>query len=95
MKNKSITHPFRPIVNLIKRSSFVIFVIVVTGGLVISVLTLTNILINPLGGDSTSSTTVTTGFDQATINRLNKLTESSNSSKDQALPSGRINPFSG
>jgi hypothetical protein len=95
MKKNLITNPFRPIVNMIKRSSFVIFVVVVASGLVVSVLTLTNILINPLGGGPSSKSTVTTGFDQATINRLNKLTESSNSSKDQTLPSGRINPFSG
>jgi hypothetical protein len=64
-------------------------------GLIISVLTLSSIIFQPSSDNPISTTTESTEFDQVTIKRLNKLTKSSDSSNNQALPSGRINPFSG
>jgi len=94
MKNKPPTSPLKLIKNTIRKFSITLFIVAISGGLIASVLILSNVL-TPHPSNSSTSNSGTTTFDQATIDRLDKLTTSSDSSGNQVLPSGRINPFSG
>lgn len=93
MKNNSINNPLKQFVNLLSRYNLVIFIVLVTGGLILSIIMLNNILTQPYSNNTEPSTTVTT-FDQLTINRLVKLETSAKNTNYRTLPSGRINPFS-
>jgi len=96
MKNKPLTNPFKPIVKIITKFNMTLFILVIAGGLIVSVLALSNILAHQPTSDSSStpSSTSATTFDQTTIDRLNKLTTSDESSNNQVLPSTRNDPFS-
>lgn len=93
MNNNESRNPFKPIINLFSRFNLVIFIVVVVGGLITSVLILTKILNVPYASTSTSNTNTTT-FDESTIVRLETLKTSSDNVVDQQLPDGRINLFS-
>ena len=100
IKNISITYPLKVLGKLFYRYNLVIFIILVTGGLIYSIIILNNIITQPnnvtLPGPSPSpsSSPYVSSFDQSTINRLQKLETSANNTNYQTLPSGRINPFS-
>jgi hypothetical protein len=94
MKNKISKNPFKPIINVFARFNLVIFITVIVGGLIASILTLNNILRLPYdpGSFTTQNSTIT--FDETTIVRVNALKTSSDNLVDQPVPSGRINLFS-
>jgi len=96
MNNISITASFKQFINLFARYNLVIFIVLISAGLVVSVLILNNIVSQPTNNSSNPSTnpTATSTFDQSTINRLNKLETSANNTSYQTLPAGRNNPFS-
>lgn len=94
MNNKVNRNPFSPIANFFGRFNVVIFIVVVAGGLIASIMILNNILQLPYeASNPTGSTGNTVVFDETTITRLNKLKTSDTNATDQILPSGRINPF--
>ncbi|HZJ34979.1 MAG TPA: hypothetical protein VFD55_03160 [Candidatus Angelobacter sp.] len=93
MKNKPITYKPQSAPISIKRYSLTIFIVITVVVLVFCILLLNNIMNQPLSNGAFSSTNGTTTFDQTTINRLNKYKTSDENSSDQAVPSGRINPF--
>lgn len=101
MKKNIKFQPAKIIINIIKKSNLVIFIIIIAGGLLFVVNTMTNIFLAPASNTTSTQNTPTTTpvnnsatFDQATVDNLNKLKSSSDNSGDQILPSGRINPFS-
>ena len=94
MKNNPTTHIFKSIADIFNRLNLVLFIIVVAGGLIFAIITLSNVLEHPPSDSSQTSGVNAQFIDQATLNRLNKLNNSSDSSGNQVLPSGRINPFS-
>lgn len=93
MKDISKIISIRQFTRLLVRFNFVIFIVLVTSGLIMSVMILNSILARPYA-DNNGSNGATTTFDQQTINRLNKLNVSTNNTNYQTLPSGRTNPFS-
>lgn len=90
MKNKQSTNTFKSVTKTIRRFNMTIFIVVLSVSLMASILILSNILLSQSSGNNPASAP-----DQTTIDLLNKLTTSDNSSNNQVLPSGRINPFSG
>ena len=82
--------PVKSIKYIFSRFNLVIFIVVVSGALVITITILTAILYAPYS----KSTTVDTSLDQVTINRLGGYETSANNTSFNNLPSGRINPFS-
>lgn len=73
------------------RYNVVIFVVVALGGLALVVFMLNQTI--QVSADTTAATeTPIAGFDQATIERLNGLKQTS-SSEALKFPAGRINPF--
>lgn len=77
---------------IFRKFGMTLFIIVITGGLIVSVLVLSDILLNKTAiGDSD---TVTTTFDQPTIDKINKLVNNNNNINSQTPQSGRVNPFS-
>jgi len=102
-KNVKI-NPIKSIGSLFKRYNLVLFIVIVVCGLIYAILMLTNILIEPATDSAQTSATTISGtdsinnsatvFDQKTIDNLNKLKTSAKNTGDQALPTGRVNPFS-
>ena len=87
--------PTKPITSWLNRLNVTLFIVIVVGGLIYSILILTNILqLSPSSSSSSTSQTTSTQFDQTTINNIKKLKASSDNSTAPALPSGRTNPFS-
>lgn len=100
MKTKAI--PTKLAADIIKKSNLVIFIVLVSAGLIFAVTTLTDIFIPPEATSNNQTTNTTrpsvsssVTFDQVTIDKLNILKSASDNSGDQTLPAGRINPFSG
>ncbi|MEI6850583.1 MAG: hypothetical protein WCK26_01285 [Candidatus Saccharibacteria bacterium] len=93
MKDMLLLNPKRILMRIIGRYNLVIFIILLTAGLIASILILNNIIISTGTSTSTNTSTDISG-DQITINSLNKLEASADNSNFQNLPSGRINPFS-
>ena len=99
MKNISLTIQIKKIGTIIYRHNLVIFIVLVAGGLIASIIILNNIITQPSTNlsTSTSSSTTTTStnvsVDQQTTNRLLKLENSESNINYKTLPSGRINPF--
>lgn len=98
MKKVTNINPFQPIASLLNRFNLVSFIVIITGGLIASIMILNNILVRSYDETNTSGTTNSTvtgsSFDQSTINRLLKLETSSSNVNYKTLPSGRNNPFS-
>jgi len=94
MKNTLLNNPLKVMSTAIKRYNLVLFIVMVVGGLIASIMILNNILTQPavVTTDPTTSSAVT--FDQVTISRLSKLETSANNASYNTLPSARINPFS-
>ncbi len=75
------------------RYHFVLFVVTALGGLAIIVFLLNQTLQTSTATPLTTDTSGTTGFDQATIKRLETLRQT-NSSEPLSFPTAeRINPF--
>ncbi|MDK2898819.1 MAG: hypothetical protein PWQ10_6 [Patescibacteria group bacterium] len=95
-KNKTETSNFniiKVIKNLIKRYNLVIFIVIISVGLIFAVMTLTKIVNQTV--DNTKQIVIEdTIVDQATLNSINNLKTVEENTEGQTLPSGRINPFS-
>lgn len=92
MKNMQLSK--EGILSLIKRYHFVIFTVVVTIVLSVSVLLLYSIVYKASGEDSIPQNSISTSFDQATIDEIDQLKTSSEPSEPLDFSEGRINPFS-
>lgn len=95
MKTGLKIKPTKFITRSIKRYNFVLFIIIVVGVLIASIVMLTSIVNIPYETTDLNSTTggTSTVNDQTTIRLLSSLETSSTNSAYQTLPSGRINPF--
>lgn len=97
-KSGPIINPFKIVTRTIMRFYLVLFTVIVVGGLIVAVITLTEILTKPQlikdtavqQGSPTSQELV----EQATRNRLSKLQVSSNNTLQDMVSSIRPNPFS-
>lgn len=89
MANIFTTNPIKIIGNTISRYNFVIFVVIISCGLMLAIIVMTSILNIPF----TSVNGTETKFDQVTINRLSKFETISTNTGFNNLPTGRINPF--
>lgn len=94
MKNKTVINPLSSITGILARFSLVLFVIIVTSGLIFSVLVLKGILDQPYDGSAQESTSEAITADQTTIDSLNNTKSVTDNLDVKILPSGRINPFS-
>jgi hypothetical protein len=92
MKSQSTISPLKSIIRLIHRYNFVIFIVIVSVGLMASILFLNDILNRPYT-NGTSSGNTTTIFDVPTINRLNKLESSASNTSYKTVSPGRQSPF--
>lgn len=93
MKSNSINNPLKSVINLVIRYNFVIFVVIVSTGLMASVLFLTDILNRPYSNGSKTGDSSTI-FDTSTMSRLDKLQPSANNTSYKTAPTGRSSPFS-
>jgi len=94
MKNKTIINPLSSITGIVTRFNLVLFVIIITSGLIFSVLVLKDILDQPYNDDTQATNSESVIIDQATIDILNNTKAVDENLEVKALPSGRINPFS-
>lgn len=92
INNKIILNPAKYIANIFTRFSLVLFVSLITGGLILSILILTSILNQPYNTVAPSSNEIIT-VDSFTISELDSLKTSNENSNTTTLPTGRINPF--
>lgn len=80
------------IISFLRRYHLILFVIIVTGGLIAIVLVLNDIVsgstqqVTPVGTPSSS-------FDKATIDRIDKLRTGDEATTPLDLSNGRTNPF--
>lgn len=93
MKNILINNPFESLTKIISKYNSVLFIVIVTTGLTVSILILNDILNRPYSNGSITGNSSTI-FDTQTINRLNQLQSSTNNTSYKTLPSGRASPFS-
>ncbi len=93
MKNNSLNNPLKLFINLIIRYNFVIFVVIVSIGLMASVLFLSDILNRPYSNGSKTGDSSTI-FDTSTMSRLDTLQTSAINTSYKTAPTGRASPFS-
>ncbi len=93
MKNSSTNNPLKLLTKILIRYNFVIFVVLVGGALVLSVIIANDILNQPFE-NTVNSNNVAKTFDQDTISRLGPYNIITHNNSDQTIPTGRINPFS-
>ena len=87
----SFSGSIQPLKNFVHRFHFVLFVLIIAGGLALAIFLLNN-LISESQQEVPVSTKAT--FDTATIQRLEELRTRDDSQNTQiVLPPGRINPF--
>jgi hypothetical protein len=89
MKKHSIDNPLKYAMRLVIRYNFVIFIVIVSIGLMASILFLSDIMNRPYSNGDNS-----TIFDITTINRLDKLQPSTKNTSYKTIPPGRASPFS-
>jgi hypothetical protein len=89
----SLTSIKKPIVDLLHRFHFIIFVVVVFGGLAVVVFTLNGIVIQSGESNGYASSSNNATFDQATIDRIKQLRTSSEGGSQLDFANGRYNPF--
>ena len=77
----------------IRRFHLVLFTVVMTLILSVSVLLLYSVVNKASGEDSVPQGGLSTGFDQATIDEINQLKSSDQPSEPLDFSEGRINPF--
>ena len=78
---------------LIKRYHLVLFVVILALILSVSILLLYSVASKAGGEGATPQDGITTGFDQATIDRIQELKTSDQPSEPLDFSQGRINPF--
>ncbi len=78
---------------LIRRFHLVLFTVVMTLILSVSVLLLYSVVNKASGEDSVPQGGLSTSFDQATIDEVNQLKSSDQPSEPLDFSGGRINPF--
>ena len=81
---------------VLKRFNIVLFITILTSGLIFSIFVLNRILVQfPANIPSTVNKTVfeIVKIDQSTIDQFNRLKISDNNTDLKEIPSGRINPF--
>jgi hypothetical protein len=96
MKKELSLPSLKPLVDVLKRSNFTIFLVVVVCALIFAVMMLNNIVdqassVSP-GGSNNQAQGPSTVFDTETIENLNALKTSTQNSPP-ATPSSRVNPF--
>lgn len=94
MKKISTTNPFKPVAYTIGKFNLILFIVIIASGLVTSVIVLNDILIKAYTKNTDQNVTISTTFDQQTIDRLSKFETIDNNTGYQGLPSGRNSPFS-
>lgn len=94
MKNITASQIFKPLGNIIRRFHITLFIIMLTGGLMLAVFTLMNVIQESSDTSNFTPGTASGSFDQATIDRMNALQTSDQNAGNAVLPAGRINPFS-
>lgn len=93
MQNITIKSLFKPFVELFRRYHLTIFIVVVVGGLAVSVIIFNDILASSTDISGYTAEVTNASFDQSTITKLQQL-HTSSENVEPTLPSGRINPFS-
>ena len=91
MKDVSLQHFLKSYSHFMHRYHVIIFTIVIVGGLSVATYLMYRVTI----ASSTPTGTTTTGFDKATIDRINQLRSVDDKQEPLKLPPGRINPFKG
>lgn len=92
--NISLDAITKPLAYFFGRFHAVIFVVLVVGGLAVAVLILSDVVQSSTNTIQTSTDTISgSSFDQATIERIDKLKTSDDNAGELVLPPGRINPF--
>lgn len=81
------------LITLLKRFHLVIFTVIVTIVLSVSVLLLYSVVIKAGGSEATTPNANAPAFDQTTIDRVNQLKTSDQPSEPLDFSQGRINPF--
>lgn len=94
MKNQDAKTLIISVIKAFQRYNLTIFIVVLTGGLATAVLLLNAALQEASDTTNYTSDLGSSGFDQATMDRVKQLHTSSEATADTPLPDGRINPFS-
>jgi hypothetical protein len=90
----SLTTIKKGLITLLHRFHVIIFVLLVMGGLAVVVLILNNLIISSSEpGDYVPPNSITSTFDQATIDRIDQLKTRNESTDPLDLSKGRTNPF--
>lgn len=89
MKKQSIGNPLKYLSKLFIRYNFVIFIVIISVGLMAAVLFLSYIMSSPYSTADNS-----TIFDTTTVSRLNNLQPSTINISYKVIPPGRASPFS-
>lgn len=91
-KNTHSSSTFRPLGHFFQRFHLILFFILVSGLVAAAVILINNALTEPSQEEYTS--TINAGsIDQATLERVQSLHSSTQSTAAPELPAGRINPF--
>lgn len=94
MKNMTLTSLFKPAASLLRKYHLTIFIVFVVAGLSYAVLSFTDLL-GATSTDSTYTSPISAGtIDQATLDRIQALHTSDETTPALVLPAGRTNPFS-
>lgn len=80
------------VIQILHRFHAIIFVVIVIGGM-IAVILLLNDIVTGSSQQATQATGINTGFDKATIDRINKLRTKDDAATQLNLSDGRTNPF--
>lgn len=89
----SLKRLFSPIGAFIYRFHLIIFTVAVLGGLAVLVLILNNIITHSSNPDSSTTSHVSTTFDEKTANQINQLKTAQDNVTPLVIPPGRSNPF--
>lgn len=92
MNNLSLVSIKQGLFRVLGRYHIVIFVVVVLGGLAVSIFLLNN-TVNSSAEDTTYTSPLSSSFDQQTIERVEQLKTTNESLAPLDLTHGRTNPF--
>lgn len=93
MKDLNLSQIGKQIGDVFKRFHMTIFIVVIAAGLISVVLMLNSTINRSTDSSNLSTGSDATGFDQATMDKVQKLHEINQSKSSTKLPGGRINPF--
>ena len=91
MKDLSLQQFVKSYSHFMHRYHVIVFTVVIIGGLSIATYLMYRVTI----ASSTPTGTPVSGFDKATIDRINQLHDVNDSQESLKLPPGRVNPFKG